>query len=135
MNATARKVWREGILPQLTDGQLAALSTALETDDPRLIQGSTTSPLPVPDNLDCHVQATCPLAFALWQGRRGATIREVESAFARLCAAADAALGLPRSVSHFAGWWDESDREHARLMLLAEVEIALLARRMMTPAA
>jgi hypothetical protein len=135
MNATARKVWREGILPQLTDSQLAALHTALEGDDARLIQGQTTSPLPVPDNLDRHVQATCPLAFALWQGRHGVTIREVETAFARLCAASDAAIGLPRSVAEFAHWWDNANREHARMMLLAEVEIAMLARHLTATAA
>ena len=43
-----RKVWREGLAPLLSDNSLRALRRALVEDDPRLIQGATTTPPPLP---------------------------------------------------------------------------------------
>lgn len=42
-----RRVWREGIRPQLTEAMLRKLRTALENDDSRLVQGKTTVPEPL----------------------------------------------------------------------------------------
>jgi hypothetical protein len=42
-----RRVWRSGIVPQLTTEGLRGLLKALEKDSPRLITGATTSPPPL----------------------------------------------------------------------------------------
>ena len=59
-----RKVWRDGIAPQLTDAGLEALAQALETDAPELLQGATTSPPPLACVQDWPVEAACPVGYA-----------------------------------------------------------------------
>jgi hypothetical protein len=52
-----RRVWREGIAPQLSLADLHALRLALERDDPALIQGATVEPIPLPQFDDHPVEA------------------------------------------------------------------------------
>jgi hypothetical protein len=123
-----RKVFRDGIAPQLSTAALEALRHALATDDPRLLQGSTTSPPPLQCAEDWPVEGACVLSFCGWQGNGLTTVGAVEQFFADTCHAADRLLGEPAAIRYFTNFWDDNPRHFARLLLLAEVE-GELARR------
>jgi hypothetical protein len=123
-----RKVWRDGIALQLSTAALEALGRALLADDPRLLQGATTAPPPLQTVQDWPVEGACPLGFCGWQGAGLITVGAVEEFFAKACHDADQRLGEPAAVRWFLNWWDDSPRQFARLLLLAEVD-GELARR------
>jgi hypothetical protein len=122
-------VWREGFTPFLPTSGLLALRDALEMDDPRLTQGSTTTPPPLLCVQDWLVEAACALGFCGWQGEKLATVGEVEEFFARVCFEADNRLGEPAACRHFLNWFDDAPRNVMRQELLSEVEHALAARQ------
>jgi len=122
-------VWREGFVPVLPTAGLHALRDALDTDDPRLTQGSTTTPPPLLCVQDWLVEAACALGFCGWQGDGLGTVGEVEEFFARVCFEADHRLGEPAACRHFLNWFDDTPRDAMRRDLLAEVELALEARQ------
>src|SRR5438094_8455764 len=80
-----RKVWRDGLAPQISTPGLEALRRALLTDDARLLQSATTSPPPLQCVLDWPVEGACALGYCGWQGDGLETIGEVEEFFARSC--------------------------------------------------
>lgn len=123
-----RTVWRQGIAPQLSDRALAALQTALERDDSRLLQGATTSPPALQCVQDWPVDAACGLGFGGWQGDGLRTVAEVEEFFARTCAVADQRLGEVGVCGDFLSWFDETPRAEMRRLLLAEVKRELARR-------
>jgi hypothetical protein len=120
-----RKVWRDGFAPQLSTTGLEALRKALRDDDPRLIQGATTSPPPLQCVQDWPVDACCVLGYCSWQGEELETVAEVEEDFARLCFEADQVLGEPAACRYFLNWYDETPRDEMRRELLTEVELVL----------
>src|SRR5918992_267026 len=77
-----RTVWREGFAPVLSLKGLEALRDALAADDPRLTQGSTTTPPPLMCVQDWPVEAACALGFCGWQGDELETVGQVEEFFA-----------------------------------------------------
>jgi len=121
-------VWREGFTPFLPTDGLLALRDALETDDPRITQGSTTTPPPLLCVQDWLVEAACALGFCGWQGESLASVGEVEEFFARMCFEADTRLGEPAACRHFLNWFDDTPRNIMRRDLIAEVELSLAAR-------
>jgi hypothetical protein len=123
-----RKVWREGMAPQLSPAGLEALRRALVSDDARLIQGATTTPPPLQCVQDWPVEAACVLGFCGWQGDRLETVAQVEEFFARACFEADQRLGEPAACRWFLNWYDETPREEMRRQLLVEVNRALAQR-------
>lgn len=123
-----RLTWREGVAPCLSTPALVALRAGLAADDPRLIQGATTTPPPLMAAQDWPVEAAEPLAFAGWQGEGLATVGEVEKHFAETCLGADARLGEPAASRWFLNWWDDTPRAEAVRELLAEVDLALAGR-------
>jgi hypothetical protein len=123
-----RHVWREGFAPQISTDGLTALLKALEADDPRLQQGSTTTPAPLMCVQDWPVEAACCLGFCGWQGDGLTTVGEVEEYFARLCFQADQALGEPAACRWFLNWFDDTPRAEMRRELAHEVTLVLLAR-------
>jgi hypothetical protein len=123
-----RKVWREGVAPQLSTAGLEALRLALTTDDQRLLQGATTTPPPLQCVQEWAVEAACAVGFCGWQGDGLETVAEVEEFFARVCFEADQALGEPASCRWFLNWFDETPREEMRRQLLAEVGRTLAQR-------
>ena len=123
-----RKVWREGLEPLLTTEALQALRAALLQDDPRLIQGATTSPPPLQCVQDWPVEAACALGYCGWVGDGLETVGEVEEFFARLCFETDCRLGEPAACRWFLNWFDETPREVMRRELLAEEQRALMHR-------
>ncbi len=121
-------VWRNGFVPVLATAGLQALRDALLADDPRLTQGSTTTPPPLLCVQDWPVEAACALGFCGWQGEDLNSVGEVEEFFARACFEADQRLGEPAACRWFLNWFDDSPREVMRRELLVEVEHALAAR-------
>src|SRR5262245_26265993 len=123
-----RRVWREGIAPQLSTPGLEALRAALVTDDKRLLQGQTTEPVPLDNVADWPVEAACPISYCFWKGDGLSFVAEVQEAFAQTTYACDAALGEPIACRWFLNWADETPREEMRRELLAEVERVLAER-------
>ena len=123
-----RTVWREGFAPVLSRKGLGALCEALRVDDPRLTQGSTTTPPPLMCVQDWPVEAACALGFCGWQGERLFTVGEVEEYFARSCFHADQRLGEPAACRWFLNWFDDTPRDEMREELLGEVERAIEQR-------
>lgn len=137
-----RTVWRKGIVPQLSDTDMENLRHALEIDDPRILQGKTTSPPPRNDNWP--IEAACPLGFvgALQLGgflhdyapdgtivlparEHPARVAAVEGYFAALCSRVDDRLGVTFACRWFLNAVDEWPRDQMRRELLAEVNLAL----------
>lgn len=120
-----RTVWRDGFVPVLSRKGLEALKAALQADDPRLVQGVTTTPPPLMCVQDWPVEACCALGFCGWQGDALNTVGEVEEHFAKCCFEADQKLGEPAACRWFLNWFDDTPRDQVRKELLAEVELAL----------
>ncbi len=123
-----RKVWREGLAPQLSTAGLEALRLALASDDPRLLQGATTSPPPLQCVQDWAVEAACVVGFCGWQGDGLETVADVEEFFARVCFETDQVLGEPAACRWFLNWFDETPRDEVRRLMVAEVTRALVQR-------
>jgi hypothetical protein len=124
-----RKVWREGLAPQLTTSGLESLWLALVSDDPRLLQGATTTPPPLACVQDWPVEAACVLGYCGWQGDGLERVAEVEEYFARACFEADQRLGEPAACRWFLNWFDDTARDEMRRLLLFEVNCELAHRR------
>lgn len=116
-----QKVWREGILPQLSIKAKEALRKALEEDDPRLTQGSTTTPPPLLSVRDWPCEGACALGFCGWQGEELETVGQVEEYFAKTCYAANDAIGDLRAIGYFLNWFDDTPRKQMRRELLEEL--------------
>jgi hypothetical protein len=123
-----RKVWREGVAPLLSTPGLEALQRALQNDDPRLVQGATTTPPLLPCVQDWPVEAACALGFCGWQGDCLETVAEVDEFFVRTCFEIDQRLGEPAACRWFLNWFDETPRKEMREQLLAEVQRTLAQR-------
>jgi hypothetical protein len=120
--------FRIGFVPSLSTAGLQALAEALERDDPRLIQGATTTPPPLACLSGWSVEAACPIGFCGWQGDGLATVAEVEVEFAQACFAADRRLDEPGGCRWFLNWADETPRDEMRRELLPEVRRELTLR-------
>ena len=127
-----RRVWRTAVAPLLTVAQLQRIRRALAEDDPRLIQGATTTPPPLQSVQDWPCEAGCLLAYAAVEDFGGwgtATVGEVEEFFARMCFEIDITLGEPAGCWWLLNYFDETERGEMRRELLAEVDrwLAFLA--------
>lgn len=119
--------WRTFAKYLPTEG-LEALAKALKEDDPRLLQGATTSPPPLQCVQDWPVEAACAIGFCGWQGQECQTVGEVEEFFARTCFEVDHDLG-PAYCRWFLNWFDETPRDEMREKLLPEVVLELDRRK------
>lgn len=127
MLATWQRVWREGFAPLFGTEALQRLATALETDDLRLLQGSTTNPPPLMAFADWPVEGCDAIGFTGWT-QDGATVGEIELHFARSCFEADQRLGEPAACRWFLNWYDDTPRNEMRASLLAELKLELEKR-------
>ena len=123
-----RNVWRQGLATLLSTESLEALREALASDDPRLLQGATTTPPPLQCVQDWPVEAACALGYCGWQGDGLETVAEVEEFFARMCFEIDQRLGEPAACRWFLNWFDDTPREQMRRELLVEVQRSLAQR-------
>jgi hypothetical protein len=131
---TWQDVWQVRLAHAETQA-LRVLTMALETDDARLIEGTTTIPL-LPRE---PCAGACPIAFLLWVESRfweiGApTVQQIERAFGRVAEAINAELGTRAGrrvpIAIFTDWWDgpAPARYQKRRMLLLEVRRELVRR-------
>jgi hypothetical protein len=118
-------VWRRGIAPQLGVAALTSLRLALSRDDPRLMQGHTMAPPPLPGLEDAEVEAACAVGWAGWHGEGHARVAALERYFDRVCCEADDFLGEPGAARAFLDWYDAAPRGVMRQLLLAEVNQVL----------
>lgn len=126
-----RTVWRSGFAPILSTAGLEALKVALETDDPRLAQGLTTTPPPLWCVQGWICEGCCPLAFCgvIDAGGFGvATVGDAEAAFSKFCFEADQRLGEPAACRWFLNAIDDTPRKQMFAELLAEVKLELARR-------
>lgn len=120
-----RHVWRSGFGPSISAAGLKALRDALAADDPRLTQGSTTTPPPLMCVQDWPCEGGDALALAGWLGDGLNTVGEVQEYFARVCFDADRRLGEPAACRWFLNWFDDTPRPEMIADLLPEVELSL----------
>ncbi len=124
-----KRSWRSGLAPLLTPAGLMALKAALETDDPRLVQGATTEPMPIALFADEAVAGACAVGFCLWQGGGLVRVGALHTAFRRLCASADDLLDESLGTVAFLNWFDETPRDEMRRELLAEIDMLVAQPR------
>jgi hypothetical protein len=124
-----RRVWREGLVPELAATGLEALRQGLRNDDKELIQGSTTFPPPLQLTQDCQVAGACAVGYAGWKSENLRTVGEVEEFFARACLAADQRLSEPAGCRWFLNWYDETPRAEMRRILLDELNQVLALKQ------
>lgn len=118
-------VWRNGFSKVMSKQALEALRDGLQANDPRLIQGATTSPPPLMCVADWPCEGGCLIAFSGWQGEGKAKVGEVEEYFAEICFNADLSLGQPAACRWLLNWYDDTDRSEMIRELLPEVELAI----------
>lgn len=123
-----RLVWRDGFVPVLSTKGLETLRDAMAGDDPRLMQGSTTTPPPLMCVQDWPVEAACALGFCGWQGDDLDTVGQVEEFFARACFEADQKLGEPAACRWFLNYWDDTPRDRLFREMREEIEFNLRER-------
>ena len=136
-----RSVWRKGFAPLLSTESLEALRQALVSDDPRLLQGATTTPPPLHAVQDWPVEAACVLGYCGVADLGGfvknddgtlndgaAVVGDVEEFFQRMCFAAYQQLGEPAACRWFLNWFDDTPRDEMRRELLVEVQRTLAQR-------
>ncbi len=123
------RVWRAGA-PLLPTAGLEALAVALETDDPRLLQGATTEPPPLKLCSDWPCEKACVVGYCGWQGDGLVTIEEVETFFADWCTTLEEHTGFTAAAPcrWFLQWADETPRDEMRRELLSEVRRELARR-------
>jgi hypothetical protein len=129
-----RKCWRDGVAPALSDAALAAMVSAIEADDPALIQGATTYPPPLHCNSDLAIESACLIGLAGMRSQGLETVGEVEFFFAKTCQQVNEQLGVPDAVRDFLNWFDDTPREQMRQELLPELNRAILERQRWTVA-
>lgn len=122
-----RTIWRDGFAHVLPLDGLESLAEALRADDPRLTQGSTTTPPPLMCVQDWPCEGACAIG---WTKYKGGDVRvgDVEQHFYDVCKAADDRLGIPAACRWFLNWFDDTPRADMRRELLAEVERAIQTR-------
>ncbi len=127
-----RRVWRDGIAPQLSKAGLEALATALVTDDCRLLQGATCYPPSLDALRDRDVEGACALGFAAWQGDGMNRVGQIEEYLQRVTdtcnAICDESMGEEATSRYFLNWFDDAERGIVRRELLGEVQLALKER-------
>lgn len=125
-----KKVLRDGLVPQLDTSILIQLRDALRADDPRLIQGATTSPPPLQAVQDFSVECGCLVAFCgMLLGLE--TVGETEEFFARSCFRIDELVGEPAGCRHLLNAYDETPR-HEAFTQIADALDEVIAEREMT---
>ena len=120
-----RRVWREGLAPHLSRAGLLALQSALFNDDPRLLQGTVSSPPPLDALRELAVNGACAISWCGWRGEGLRSVGQIEEYFHRICDAAAAALQEPAACRYFLTWYDAAPRAEMRREMLAEVKLAL----------
>lgn len=120
-----QRVFRNGLVPQLSRETLLGLRQALIDDDPMLIQGDTTLP-PVLDCpiYPCPVEGACLIGFCgLVDGLN--TVSEVHEFFNRILDGMERQVGYASSWETLVDYWDNGERADVRREVLIEIDEVL----------
>ena len=130
-----RRVFREGLAPLLSDEDLAVLTEALRSNDPRLLQGATTRPSPLQCASGWPVEAACLIAYpavirlgGFYGAWNSARVGQVTEAFAETCFEINRRLGEPAACRYLLQFFDDRPRTEVIVSLLLEVERELTKR-------
>lgn len=123
-----RRVFRDGLAPLWTRRQLEVLRDGLRDDDPRLVQGATTVPPPVPGVGDWPCEGACLIGYVGMAADGDKTAQDVNEFFVRTTFDIDARLHEPAGCRWLLQWFDETHRAEMLVEMQAEVELALEGR-------
>lgn len=124
-----KRVWRNGFAPLFPEEALEALKVGLAENDPKLIQGQTTFPLPTPQYSGWVCEGADAVAYGYWRSGLLGTVGDIEDRFAALCFEVDQRLGGMNECRHFLNWWDDVPRQEGVMALLSEVKFNLSKRK------
>ncbi len=116
-----RLVLTEGFFPQWSRQTLERALKALEEDNPKLTQGSTTTPPPLQCVQDWPCEACDLIAFCSVDDPFGSTVGEVEEGFAQSAFTADQLLGEPAACR----WWLNHFDDSPRIRVFTETAAAI----------
>lgn len=128
---TWRRVWRDGFLPHIQTEELIKAMEMFAADDPRITQGSTTTPPPLMAVQDWPIEAGCLIGLfgAIRNGGfQVATVGEAEECFAQLCYHADQNLGEVAACRWLLNWFDDTPRPIVIREMLSELNRAIAER-------
>ncbi len=118
-----RRVFREGIAPQLPLGALEALRHGLLKHDPRLRPGATVEVGWTPRGTG--ITQACAIGYGAWKGLQLTTAADIEMFFNEVCDRANQILEDPGACGAFINWFDGHRREFVFPLLLTEVNRAI----------
>jgi hypothetical protein len=118
-----RRVWRDGIVPNVDTQGLETLREFLVSDSPRLVQGVISVPPNVPGSCDMAPVAAC--AIGVCGMHLCQTTLAMQRHFSHICDAADSEFEESASTRYFLAWFDDAPREVMRREMLSEVALAL----------
>lgn len=134
-------VLRHGMFPQWTDVDLANLLSAVESNDPRLIQGHQSDPLPMTANLPKPVCGACMVSYVGWMrfdDRSAATVGDLDTFTFQAFMRSEILLGelsikvdgrLPGWMP-FLEWFDDLPREEVFRQLSQEIRVEQARRKL-----
>lgn len=123
-----RRIWRDGLAPQLSTSGLQALYQGLAHDDPRLLQRFTADVPAARAFRARKIEAACALGYCAWKGDGVKRLGQVLDHFENVCTRADESVGELAASNHFLNWYDQTPRAEMRRQLLGEVERVLRQR-------
>lgn len=129
---SALKVLREGVLPQYPTEALERTLELLRADDPKWIQGATTTPPPLQCVEDWPVEGCCFITLMAWMAEFHGdtpTVKEAEERFARVCHYTDVAVNELAGCRWFLNWHDETPRDEVRATLIRELDAEIHRRQ------
>ena len=121
-----RRVFRQGIAPQLPTAALEALRKGLLKNDPRLRPGATVDAGWTPGGTG--ILQACAIGYSGWKGVSLESASAVEEFFSEVCDGANAVMGDPGACGAFINWFDSNRREFVFPLLLTEVNRAIAER-------
>jgi hypothetical protein len=118
-----RRVFREGIAPQLPLAALEALRHGLLKHDPHLRPGATVDVGWTAGGTG--IMQACAIGYGAWKGMQLTSPTEIEMFFNDVCSRANQILSDPGACGAFINWFDSHRREFVFPLLLTEVNRAI----------
>jgi hypothetical protein len=125
-----QRVFRQGLLPDVSTKALHAFRQALAEDSPLLIQGATMNPPELQCVTDWTVEGACGLCWLAANGTKpnAFTVGELERLFMEAAWECDQRLGELGAIRYWLNWYDDAPREQMQTALLAEIDRELAER-------
>lgn len=123
-----RKVWREGIAPQLSTKALEELRYGLEKDSDFLLQGACSKPPMLECNYDKECEGGCAMVYGAWMAGEVKTVGQADEYFHNIVASQLMSDGCDNCVRDFLNWFDDTPRDEMRREMIREVDNELIIR-------